>query len=272
LLFELKPSHFSRCENITNPHGHLEVRAIIGGNNPGRVFVDDEENPASGLVWLGNHDGFFFIGDEENYEFNRKVSGFIDRVIAPQAQELGLEWFECFGNHHGWEDQIEKIFSGREMQTWNQKVLTFPKGNSFSPGPAAPAEGFSIIRLGPENFTPEISNYPFWLKRICEFWGELDRFFALGFGYGILRNKEMVGICFSGFARGDMHGIDIETLPSFQGRKFAQIMARSFVGECGERGLMPYWDCMEGNKASEVIARKIGLVESFSYRGFEFAL
>lgn len=272
MLIELEPSQFGRCAKITNPHGHLEVRAIIGGNNPGRVFVDDEEKPTSGLVWLGNHDGFFFIGNEKNSEFNRKVSSFIDRVIAPQAQEFGLEWFECFGNHRGWEDQIKNIFSGREMQTWNQRVFTLPKGKSVSPDHANPGEGFSLIRLNPENFNPEISNYPFWLKRVCEFWGELDSFFALGFGYGILRNKEMVGICFSGFAKGDMHGIDIETLSSFRGQKLAQIMARSFVRECRAQELFPYWDCMEGNKASEAVARKIGLVESFSYRGFEFAL
>lgn len=272
MLIELEQSNFSRCKDIINPTGHLEVRAIMAGNNPGRVFVDNEEKPSAGLVWLGNHDGFFFFGEKRNEEFNQKVTGFIDRVIAPQAQELNLEWFECFGNHPGWDETIETIFSGRDMQTWNQKVFSLPGDQrTVSISACLPAE-FSLLRIVPGNLSSEISNLPFWGKRICDFWGDLERFFELGIGYGILREKELVGLCFSGFVEGDVHGIDIETLPAYQGKKLGQIMGSAFVEDCQARNLTPYWDCMESNKPSEAVARKIGLVESFSYRGFEFAL
>ncbi len=51
--------------------------------NPGRIFVDNETSPNSGLIWLGNNDGFFFIGNAENEEFNKEMNHLINNVIKP---------------------------------------------------------------------------------------------------------------------------------------------------------------------------------------------
>ncbi len=272
MVFELERSQFGRCENVVNPRGQLEVKAIIEGINPGRVFVDNKNRPSSGLVWLGNHDGFFFFGDEKNGQFIKKIPIFIDRVIAPQAREFGLQWFECFGNHRGWEKAIENIFAQKELKCWNQKVFTMSeRGGNVLRDVFLPRE-FSLFRLSRENFSQEISNFLFWAKRICQFWDDPISFFEKGIGYGILKDKEIVGLCFSGFVSGSTHGIDIETLPDFQGKKLAQIMAGEFLKECNIRNFRPYWDCMESNRPSEAVARKIGLVEAFTYKGYEFSL
>ncbi|MFP3361203.1 GNAT family N-acetyltransferase, partial [Planococcus sp. SIMBA_143] len=62
MIHELDQAEFYKCETLLNDIGHLEAKAVIEGNNPGRVFVDHLDAPKAGLIWLGNHDGFFFIG------------------------------------------------------------------------------------------------------------------------------------------------------------------------------------------------------------------
>ena len=42
-----------------NEQGQLEVRAVIAGVNPGRIF--NVTSPNSGLIWLGNNDGFSLL-------------------------------------------------------------------------------------------------------------------------------------------------------------------------------------------------------------------
>ncbi|MBS9801727.1 GNAT family N-acetyltransferase, partial [Bacillus toyonensis] len=59
MISELNKSDFYKCKGLVNEKGHLEVKAVIEGVNPGRIFVDNISSPNSGLIWLGNNDGFF---------------------------------------------------------------------------------------------------------------------------------------------------------------------------------------------------------------------
>ncbi len=60
MISELKMSDFNRCKDLINEDGHMEVKAVMEGNNPGRIFVDNTESPDAALMWLGNNDGFFY--------------------------------------------------------------------------------------------------------------------------------------------------------------------------------------------------------------------
>lgn len=90
MIRELDESEFYKCEKLINEVGHLEVKAVIEGDNPGRIFRDQTDSPKTGLIWLGNNDGFFFIGDEENEVFNNQINEFIDKIIFPEAKKLSL--------------------------------------------------------------------------------------------------------------------------------------------------------------------------------------
>lgn len=76
MITELKQNEFYRCKELLNEEGQLEVKAVVEGVNPGRIFVDSIDSPHSALVWLGNNDGFFLIGNE-------KMNSLILRSISP---------------------------------------------------------------------------------------------------------------------------------------------------------------------------------------------
>lgn len=69
MISELNKTDFYKCNRLVNEKGQLEIKAVIAGLNPGRIFVDNIYSPNSGLIWLGNNDGFFFIGSAENEKF-----------------------------------------------------------------------------------------------------------------------------------------------------------------------------------------------------------
>ena len=75
---------------------------------------------------------------------------------------------------------------------------------------------------------------------------------------------------FSGFVFENIHCIDIETIEGHQGRKLAQKIAHSFVKDCLENDIIPYWDCMELNKPS--VAENVGFTNVFNYVGYYFYL
>ncbi|WKT79329.1 GNAT family N-acetyltransferase [Lysinibacillus fusiformis] len=94
MIVELDNADFSKCRELLNEQGQLEAKAVVERINPGRIFVDNRDNPSSGLIWLGNNDGFVFFGSEQNEEFINKLNDLIDNIIIPEAKKVQLKWFE----------------------------------------------------------------------------------------------------------------------------------------------------------------------------------
>ncbi|WP_066399707.1 GNAT family N-acetyltransferase [Neobacillus mesonae] len=275
MISELDKTEFSKCKKLLNEKGQLEAIAIVENINPGRIFVDDTINPTSGLIWLGNNDGFIFFGNEQNKEFNRELNHFINNLIKPEAKKVQLSWFEGVGNQEKWNKIIERVFEHRKLESWNQRVYTLQKGDYKGNYEPVIEQGYKVIKICNtllENNNNSIKNIEFLQSKILEFWSSPESFFSNGIGYCMVYKNEIVCVCFSGFVAGNVHCIDIETLKSHQGKKLAQRVAHSFVKDCLENNLVPYWDCMEMNKPSVVVAENLGFRNVFNYVGYYFSL
>lgn len=273
MICEINKNDFYKCSNLLSEQGQLEVKAVVEGINPGRIFVDNIDSPNSGLVWLGNNDGFIFIGNEKNEVFNSQINSFIDTVIKPEAKKVGLTWFEAIGNHPKWNKIIEQMFEHRNVGSWNQRVYTLHKDNYIAKNEPALEQDYAVIKISKafyENNDKAINNIEFLHAKILEYWPSPDQFFHKGTGYCTVHNNHIVSLCFSGFVVGNVHCVDIETLESYRGKKTAQKVAHSFVKDCLENDMIPYWDCMEGNKPSIAIAENIGFTKVLTYIGYEF--
>lgn len=271
MISELAKSDFHKCRCLINEHGNMEVKAIIEGNNPGRIFVDDGDSPTSGLIWQGNNDGFLFIGDEQNQRFNKELNTFIDEVIAKEAEKLKLTWFEGVGSHPKWNKTIEEVFNHRKLGSWNQKVYKLQKDDYKSENEPIIEDHYKVIKLTQKMYDNyDFTNIDFLHSKILALWSSPEEFFRNGMGYGSVFKNQIVSLCLTAFVADNVHCIDIETLEAHQGKKLAQKVAHSFVKECLENGLIPYWDCMESNKPSVAVAESIGFKNEFNYKGYEF--
>ncbi|PFG12331.1 GNAT family N-acetyltransferase [Bacillus sp. es.036] len=273
MIHELKQDEFYKCKTLLNDIGHLEAKAVIEGNNPGRVFVDHLETPKAGLIWLGNHDGFFFIGDEQSDVFLQEINDFMETTITPEARQLNLTTFIAIGNHSRWDKTIEMLFTHRDMNKSNQNVyrLEHPKEQHHpSIKPVYQVIKISEAVLNDQNHS--ITNKRILQSKIAEFWASPNDFFDKGIGYGVVYQNQLVSLGFSGFVAGNVHGLDMETIEDHQGNKLGQLAASSVVKECVNKGMVPYWDCEEANQASNAIARKVGLEKFFSYNVYLFPI
>lgn len=274
MISELDKAAFHKCRKLINEQGQLEAIAIVENINPGRIFVDDVNDPASGVIWLGNNDGFIFFGNEQNEGFIHKLNNFINHVIIAEAKKVQLKWFECIGNHEKWNKVIEKAFEHRKLGKWNQKVYSLQPGDYKGNSKPEIEQEYKVAKMC--DFLFENNNNPiknkFLQAKISEFWDSTERFLRNGRGYCIVYQNEIVSVCFSGFIAGNVHCIDIETLKAHQGKKLAQRIAHHFVEDCIENNLVPYWDCMEMNKPSVAVAENIGLRNIFNYVGYDFSL
>lgn len=276
MILELDRAEFNKCRKLINEQGQLEAIAVVNNINPGRIFVDDINEPKSGVIWLGNNDGFIFFGNEQQNEgFNNEINHFIDNVIKPEAKKVQLKWFEGIGNHKKWNEVIEKAFEHRNLGRWNQKVYSIQKDDYKGSYRPVIEQEYKLIKMCDSIFENEkntIKNIQFLQSKISEFWTSPEDFFSNGMGYCVVYKDEIVSVCFSAFVAGNVHCIDIETLEAHQGKKLAKKIAYHFVEDCLKNNMIPYWDCMEMNKPSVAVAEKIGLQNVFNYVGYDFSL
>ncbi|SHM44225.1 GNAT family N-acetyltransferase [Gracilibacillus kekensis] len=276
MITELKKNDFHKCVALVNEEGHMEVEAVIEGNNPGRIFVDNLEYPDAALLWLGNNDGFFLMGNEQNKVFLKHLDRFIEEVIFPDARKQGLADIEIMGHHPKWDPVIEKLFKNRKrkLESGNQFVFHFLPTNDLREEPILEQvyQTRKINKALYNNENNEIENVDFLRSNIKEYWSSPDDFFEKGLGYCIIHNGQIVSFCFAGFVAGDLQCINIETLKEHQGKKLAQKVAHHFVKECQKRGMLPYWDCMEVNHPSAAVAERVGFTKVFEYKVYEFPI
>ncbi|AAT61721.1 MULTISPECIES: GNAT family N-acetyltransferase [Bacillus cereus group] len=272
MISELSKNDFYKCSSLINEQGQLEVKAVITGVNPGRIFVDNETSPNSGLIWLGNNDGFFFIGNAENEEFNKEMNHLINNVIKPEAKKVGLNCFEGIGNHSKWNKTIERIFQHRNLKSWNQRVYTLRKEDYEENHESKIEQGYVVLKMNKALYESNntFKNIDFLQSKILEFWSSPDHFFNEGIGYCIVYDDLIVSVCFSGFVFENIHCIDIETIEGHQGKKLAQKITHSFVKDCLENNITPYWDCMELNKPSVAVVENVGFINVCNYVGYYF--
>lgn len=274
MIYELKKDQFYRCADLANRSASIESRAIVAGINPGRIFVDNPDVPQTAMIWQGNLDGFMFVGNSNNAAFNEDINPYIDQVIVPQAKELGMNWFECIGDHSSWYSIFEnEIFPDRDLSTWNQFVYTLSPQDYQSVSRSDNDQEYTIERITRELLhSKTILNLELVESKISEFWDEPSDFFDNGIGFCVMHYNLIVSICMTGFRYRGFHGIDIETIETYRGKKLAQNAVVAFVEYCFMNGFTPYWDCSESNGASNAVAKSLGFQKEFSYKGYEFKI
>jgi GNAT acetyltransferase len=264
MIKELNKSEYYKCRELINEESLLEAKAVIEGDHPGRLFVDDVNAPRSAVIWLGSNNGFIFIGNEVNEGFNGELRDFFHVEIKTDYEKVGFTAFEAIGNHSRWNETIKKVF-GEEVVGYNQMVYKLRKEQYRKENIHVIDSGYLVLKITRETFDAPYENINFLQSKILEFWPSLERFMNDGVGYMAVHEQEIVSICFSGVVAGSVHGIDIETLTHHQGKKLAQTVAHSFVKDCVENHITPYWDCMEINKPSVSVAENLGFKNTFNY-------
>ncbi|MHA7138672.1 GNAT family N-acetyltransferase [Rossellomorea arthrocnemi] len=268
MISELEQSEFYKCKVLLVHGGRLESKAAIEGMHSDRIFVDDLLSPTSGFIWLGSNNGFIFIGNEENVGFNSQLSHHFNTVIKSDANKMGLTGFEAIGDHPKWNKTIKNVF-GEKLKGYNQRVYEIQKDHYIQKNEPLLKQGYETVKITKSilenNGYITYQNLGFLHTKLLQFWPSFERFLLHGVGYMVVYENEIVSVCFSGVVAGNVHGIDIETLPHHQGKKLAQKGAHAFVQDCLENHIIPYWDCMEINEPSVSVAEKMGFQNMLNY-------
>jgi hypothetical protein len=112
MIYKLEPDSYERVRSLFEGLEHTLITiAVIEGNCPGTLYVDDPENPETALIV--SSEGYYLAGNDKSYEFNDELKELFDTTIIPEKIKEGEQNISLNYYPGAWEEKVEEILESR---------------------------------------------------------------------------------------------------------------------------------------------------------------
>jgi hypothetical protein len=263
MIIELQPHEFARvlplyrAARVCFPL----ISAVIQNKQLGQIFVDDKKYPASAVV-LANFGFMSFLGTEQNRPFN---SGLAQALASKDVFRASyLLWYSPPA---AWQRRLDAfnpaIARRRERVRFEFGKSPGVYGDESVPG----TDEFALKNLS-RDLIPKTEK--FGVQIDSRFWSSAADFEENGLGVCILKDDEVICVCYAAAIVDGLAEVDVITQQEFRDQGLAYFAARQFIKECLSRGIIPTWDCFVDNPGSMKLADKLGFIQISSYPFYSF--
>lgn len=270
-MYKVNKKDYSKILKIISTKKHSIFPATVcEGNNQGWIYADNLEEPKSALVYT-NYLGGTLVGNHNNKDFINNLKENLDKIILPEVKLDNDEEFNLSGDKEEWDPIIKDIFSNKQVDIQPIKRFEYIKSkNNYTPF-INKEFVFKEINLDLLNDS-EIENIHLLNEEIDVWFKGKEDFIENNFGFVALKDNMLCGWCIGVCKHFNKVEIAIETIEQFQKNGIATILSHLFIEYCNNSGLIPEWECMDWNKASELIALKLGFIHEYNYNLYSIEL
>jgi RimJ/RimL family protein N-acetyltransferase len=244
---------------FVSEHLQLVIDAVIAGNSPGLLWVDDVDQPRAALLWDKTH-SLYLAGISHNPAFNTAIS----QIVAETVTQV-VDVLKIYPGSSDWHPIIETLFSNATLHKpdrvfYRLASLKIPTWRDRLPA------GFTISSIN-EQFMAlsRLQNFNAMCEEIESCWNALSDFQQRGFGFCAHNAEAIVCWCTAEYVSGAQCGIGIETLEPYQRQGFATLTASAFAEYCLTHGITAHWDAWAHNMPSVATAEKVGFTKVEDY-------
>lgn len=215
--------------------------SILEETIDGIVYVDNQDHPQCAAVMSSDFIVGRLIGHAVNKAFNE---GFIATM---------KDHFFVNGTANDF-----KLFWSTASESWDEIIFRVFGYNVF----CISRTQFEFDRHVFESYEP--------LRREIEFlWGSIEKYLQHDVGWvAFSSDGQGIGLCHAAFIGGGLAELSIHVNKSARGQNFGFQLARNFIGDCLNRGVIPNWTCDTQNVPSFRMAQKLGFKENKKYNLF----
>jgi len=257
-MLQLKPTEFARTlPLLAGIKQKVLPYAICAGINPGRIFVDRNEDPQLALIW--SPVGYYFLaGDPAQAADLTQARQVLTETFIPASQAGGETGFILIPSSQGWKEHLPALLPGRRV------IEIYRRPHTFDPARFA-GQGNWREQL-PPGFRLQPLDAPLAENAgVLASWASLDDFLAHGLGFALLDGDEVASVCLSVFASREGYEMDVHTAERYRRRGFAVLVASAFIGASLQRGKQPNWECFWDNVPSSTLAARLGFIAGPDY-------
>lgn len=262
-------NNFDEIRSLFSCSDHLRftIDAVIAGNSPGRIWVDNHNKPTVALLWDTYH-CYYLGGTANNDQFNVDLKELLFDEIIPVVIEKNREIYKVEYSYKEWEPILEKILETKFPVKVARKFFILDTLLTRQWKEILPSN-FKVRKIDKNLFESDIRYIERIRDEINECWYSVDDFLARGFGFCLIYSskemEEVQGWCTGEYFSEGKCGIGIETFQGYRRRGFATAMASAFVEHSLSINIQPYWDASADNHASVRVAEKVGFKQIQDY-------
>ncbi|MEW5869840.1 MAG: GNAT family N-acetyltransferase [Chloroflexota bacterium] len=244
----------------------LSIRSVLGGYNPGRIFVDNHLNPR--LAFALTFEGYLLAGDSEDPASLKAMRQFFQDSIFTGKVFLDDDTNLSLAVHpQSWENKLPELIPTHEVEKnlryhYLCSQVQYDWRTNLPEGYVVQRYDRSIVDDGTINDPGELIDF----ERIKIGWGSLENFLDEGVGFCVIHENNIVSWCSSDCKTNDQIDIGIATHPAHRRRGLATAAVAATVEHCLAKGFQRVgWHCNAINAASWKTAEKVGFVKNREY-------
>lgn len=269
MLHELDPQNYADVYPLMGdmPDYHVPLCDLLNDTRPGKVYVDDVENPGSVFMYSGAW--CYLGGNPANAEFNQAVHRLI---MAPEFKDVayrGLPEMLFLNCDAAWEEPFSVIFFNRTPIGVARKHYVFDT-LPYAWEDAVP-DGYEIRQLDEALLEDETFKNREQIERWIEMtWtGNRQGFFDRGAGVCTLKGDEITCWCLTVAIAGDTCELGIETQEDHHRKGLGTLTAMAMADLCLQAGFSTIdWHCDAVNFGSWGVAERAGFIPQRDYTSY----
>ena len=226
------------------------ISAVIQRQQRGQIFADQKKNPRSSVV-INNFGFMCLLGVEDDPEWTQLFA--TNDKIRPSY----LLWY---APPPIWQNKLDTAGARRR-----ERIRFEFTGNQIE-SIAVPA-GFDMRKLD-RDLIPKTNKFK--LDLDSRFWSSAEDVEENGLGFCLLKDNEVVSICYAAAISDGLAEVDVVTDEAYRGQGLGSLVSRQFIRECLVRGITPTWDCFTYNTNSIRLAERLGFSELVRYPFYSF--
>lgn len=267
-MLELHFDKFSVVESFfINKKSCVPALSVFHGNYPGRVFVDNEQEPNVAIVWaIGRW--MYLEGSLASNKNKSDISSFLQNIVVPDCREKNTNWFEIYTSEDDTWDQLfleETKFLKGIKHYESVYTLNLNKFNEVKKSMTSIEDG---IEINIKNFDilPESLRYSPYISE------ELKTKISLG--VELIKDNQVITICKNnGFILGNEYFIDVDTfVKEERGKGRATAAAIQLIDLLLKSDMFPLWETTHENVPSHKLALKLGFEAVEHYPVYAFII
>lgn len=257
---ELDPGQFEDVRSLFQGFDYsLSIQAAIKGNNPGRIFVNDVQDPRTALALTV--EGYLLAGESEDPEILSGLQDLFKEKIFTGDVYVNGDWSMSLAIHpQSWEARLPALIPTHEIEK-SERYHYLCRELKYDWRENLPA-GYSVRRVD-KDFVND-SQIQFsgplvdWMD-FEEIWWTKENFISKGISFAVLHENEVAAWCTPDCVAGDRIDIGIMTHPAHRLQGLAVAAVAATVEESLKQGYSAVgWHCNADNIGSRKTAEKVG--------------
>jgi RimJ/RimL family protein N-acetyltransferase len=233
---------------------HLNVTAVLDGNCPAKVYVDEITHPQTACI-MTSGDACYLAGATHHHRFNAALN-----TLLPHDT-----YFALFCDPDRWESALDVVLKNTYAIRARRRFYTF-KGLKVLDWQDRIPYGFAMQPIDAELLAKGLRNSEDVMEGILQEWGSVDKYLRNGFGLCLLHEDGIVSWSFSDYVSGDRCEIGICTEWNYRRRGFGTLTAAATAAYAAAHGFARIgWHCWDNNVGSIRVAENVGFEKRADY-------